>query len=51
MTCLVGRSEELAEQIGALEDAGLDHIMVLPSFASRYRAAEELATKVFPLLG
>jgi alkanesulfonate monooxygenase SsuD/methylene tetrahydromethanopterin reductase-like flavin-dependent oxidoreductase (luciferase family) len=50
-TCLVGGPAELAEQVGALEDAGLDHIMVLPSFAARYRAMEELATKVFPLLG
>ncbi len=51
MTCMVGTPGELAEQIRALEDAGLDHVMVLPSFASRYRATEELATKVFPLLG
>ena len=50
-TCLVGGPEELAEQIGALEDAGLDHVVVLPGFASRYRATEELATRVFPLLG
>jgi 5,10-methylenetetrahydromethanopterin reductase len=50
-TCLVGRPEELAEQVRALEDAGLDHVMVLPSFASRHRAMEELATQVFPLLG
>ena len=27
----------------------VDHVMVLPSFASRYRAMEELATEVFPL--
>jgi hypothetical protein len=26
-------------------------VMVLPGFASRHRAMEELATKVFPLLG
>jgi len=51
MTCLVGSPGELAEQIRSLEDAGLDHVMVLPGFASRYRAAEELAIKVFPLLG
>lgn len=51
MTCLVGRPEELAEKITALEAAGLDHVMVLPSFALRHRALDELATKVFPLLG
>ncbi len=50
MTCLVGTPGELAEQIRALADAGLDHVMVLPSFATRYRAMEELATKVFPRL-
>ena len=41
----------ISKQIRSLEDAGLDHVMVLPGFASRYRATEELATKVFPLLG
>jgi 5,10-methylenetetrahydromethanopterin reductase len=51
MTCLVGTPAELADKIGMLEAAGLDHVMVLPSFASRHRAMEELATKVFPLLG
>ncbi len=51
MTSMVGTPGELADKIRALEAAGLDHVMVLPSFASRYRALEELATKVFPLLG
>ncbi len=51
MTCLVGSPGELAAQIRDLKDAGLDHVMVLPGFASRHRAAEELATQVFPLLG
>lgn len=50
-TCLVGSPGELAEQIRALGDAGLDQVMVLPSFASRHRAVEELATEVFPLMG
>jgi alkanesulfonate monooxygenase SsuD/methylene tetrahydromethanopterin reductase-like flavin-dependent oxidoreductase (luciferase family) len=49
-TCMVGRPGELAERIRALEEAGLDHVMILPSFASRYRAMEELATDVFPRL-
>jgi len=30
------------EKVGELEAAGLDQLMVLPSFASRYRAAEEI---------
>ena len=50
MTCLVGRPDEVAGQIRALEDAGLTQVMVLPGFASRYSAMEELATEVFPRL-
>ena len=44
--CIVGQLDELVEKIGELETAGLDQLMVLPSFASRYRAVEELGTLI-----
>lgn len=40
--CIVGPLDEVVEKVGDLEAAGLDHVMVLPSFASRYQAAEEV---------
>jgi alkanesulfonate monooxygenase SsuD/methylene tetrahydromethanopterin reductase-like flavin-dependent oxidoreductase (luciferase family) len=45
-TCLVGRRDELVAKVGELADAGLDHVMVLPSFASRHRAAEEVGALI-----
>lgn len=41
-SCLVGRADELVEKIGELEAAGLNQLMLLPSFASRYRAVDEV---------
>ncbi len=45
-TCMVGQLEELVEMVGDLESAGLNHIMVLPSFASRYRATNEVGNLI-----
>jgi len=44
--CLVGRLDELAEKIAELEAVGLDQVMVLPSFATRRRAAEEVGALI-----
>ena len=44
--CIVGQLDELVEKVGELEAAGLDQLMVLPSFASRYRAAEEIGSLI-----
>ena len=44
--CIVGQLDELVEIVGELEAAGLDQLMVLPSFASRYRAAEEIGSLI-----
>ena len=41
-SCIVGRLDEVVEKIGELETAGLDQVMVLPSFSARYRAAQEV---------
>ncbi len=45
-TCIVGQLDELVEKVGDLEAAGLDQLMLLPSFASRYRAATEVGTLI-----
>ncbi|MFT7648788.1 MAG: alkanesulfonate monooxygenase SsuD, partial [Candidatus Poriferisodalaceae bacterium] len=45
-SCIVGQLDELVEKVGDLEAAGLDQIMVLPSFAARYQAAEEVGTLI-----
>ncbi len=45
-TCLAGRPETVIEQVQQLEDAGLDHIMILPSYATQYQVIEEFADKV-----
>lgn len=45
-TCLVGELDELVEKVGDLAAAGLDHLMTLPSFASRYRAATEVGALI-----
>lgn len=44
--CIVGRLDEVVEKIGELEDAGLDHVMVLSSFASRFRATDEVGALI-----
>ena len=45
-TCIVGQLDELVEKIGELEAAGLNQLMLLPSFASRYRATTEVGTLI-----
>ncbi len=45
-SCIVGRLGEVVEKISELEAAGLDQVMVLPSFAARYRAAREVGSLI-----
>jgi 5,10-methylenetetrahydromethanopterin reductase len=49
-TCVVGTAEQIAERLLALTAAGLDQVMILPSFAPRYDVIERVARDVFPLL-
>ncbi len=49
-TCLVGTPEEIIEQIRMLERAGLQQIMLLPSFETQYRVIEDFARKVMEQL-
>lgn len=47
-TCLVGTQDELIEKLRALDDAGLNQVMNLPSFDPRFEVLEDIAKKVIP---
>jgi 5,10-methylenetetrahydromethanopterin reductase len=47
-TCLVGTADQLIERLGALGEAGLDQVMILPSFAPRYEVLERVGLDVLP---
>lgn len=49
-TCLAGAPEELIEQIRRLDDAGLDHLMLLPSLATQRHTIEAFSRKVMARL-
>lgn len=49
-SCLVGTREELLERLGALGEAGLDHIMVLPPLATRNEVLRMIARELLPAL-
>ena len=49
-TCLVGRREELVEQIQALERQGLRQIMLYPPLNRQYRVIEDFADTVMARL-
>ena len=42
-SCLVGTPEELRDRIGALEDAGLDQIVVLPPIDEKEAVIADVA--------
>jgi alkanesulfonate monooxygenase SsuD/methylene tetrahydromethanopterin reductase-like flavin-dependent oxidoreductase (luciferase family) len=47
-TCLVGTADELIGRLRSLEAAGLDQVMILPSFEPRYAVLERVARDVLP---
>ena len=49
-SCLVGTPESLAEQIVALDDVGLDQIVLLPPLAEKEAVIRDVAQQVVPLL-
>ncbi len=49
-TCLVGTADELAEQVVALHEAGLDELAILPPLDEKEDVIERIAREVFPLL-
>jgi 5,10-methylenetetrahydromethanopterin reductase len=49
-TCLAGHAEDIAARLKALEQAGLDQVMILPAFEPRYRVLERVGRDVLPRL-
>jgi alkanesulfonate monooxygenase SsuD/methylene tetrahydromethanopterin reductase-like flavin-dependent oxidoreductase (luciferase family) len=45
-TCLVGSGGEIIEQLEAMERAGLDQVMLLPSLEKQYEALEDVSREV-----
>ncbi|MDH3678882.1 MAG: LLM class flavin-dependent oxidoreductase [Acidimicrobiia bacterium] len=49
-TCLVGTADDLVERLRALDQAGLDQVMILPPLEPRYEAIEAVGLQVLPHL-
>jgi len=49
-TCLVGTADELAGRLRALDDAGLDQVVLLPPLAVKEQVLTDVATEVLPRL-
>ena len=47
-TCMVGTQDELIERLAALNEAGLNQVMNLPSFDPRFKVLEDIAEKIIP---
>lgn len=49
-TCMIGTAAQLAERLRALEEAGLQQVMLLPSLAHKERVLRDVAEHVLPLI-
>ena len=49
-TCMVGTTDQLIERLVALDTAGLDQVMILPSYEPRYEVLERVARDLLPQL-
>jgi len=47
-TCLVGTADQLIERLRALNDAGLDQVMILPPLEPRFEVLEQVGAEVLP---
>ncbi|MEM9653578.1 MAG: LLM class flavin-dependent oxidoreductase [Actinomycetota bacterium] len=47
-TCLVGTRDQLIERLRALDESGLDQIMLLPPFDPRFEVLETVGTEILP---
>lgn len=45
---LIGTRDQLVDRLSALSEAGLDQIMILPNFDTRFDVLERVATEVKP---
>ncbi len=50
-TCLVGTQDELIEKLQALNEAGLNQVMNLPSYDPRFKVLQDVAELVIPYVG
>ena len=49
-SCLVGTREQLVERLRALDEAGLQQMMIIPNLEPRYEVLEQVAAEVLPHL-
>ena len=47
-SCVIGTADEIVDRLRELEAAGLDQVMILPSFDPRYEVLERVAHDVMP---
>lgn len=47
-TCLIGTADELIDKLRALNEAGLNQVMNLPSFDPRFEVLETIAKRLSP---
>lgn len=47
-SCLIGTKDQLIEKLRALNDAGLDQVMILPAFDPKYEVLERVAKDIIP---
>ena len=45
---MIGTADQLIERLHGLAVGGLDQVMILPDFATRFEVLEEVAAKVLP---
>ena len=45
---LIGTRDQLIDKLAALDEAGLDQIMILPNFDTRFDVIERVAADVMP---
>jgi alkanesulfonate monooxygenase SsuD/methylene tetrahydromethanopterin reductase-like flavin-dependent oxidoreductase (luciferase family) len=48
--CIVGTATQLVDRLAAMDEAGLDEIMILPTLATKEKVLRDVATKVAPRL-
>ncbi|MDP6978125.1 MAG: LLM class flavin-dependent oxidoreductase [Myxococcota bacterium] len=49
-TCVVGRRDDVVSRLRALEEAGLDQVMILPAFEPRHSVLERVGNELIPQL-
>ena len=47
---MIGTKEELLERLNQLSESGLDQVMILPNFDTRYEVIEKVAKDIIPNL-